>query len=416
MKNVLYISRAGLPISASGVRIEAIGDLLISLGYRIHFICEKRVDKHVQNSGFSEISVTEFSQYKSLYLNRNEVHYLNNKCIYSYLHMHNGSKVNSVKDILEIYTAKRAFKRIKLISKKEKPQLIILYNDVYGLTKRLIPYCKKNGIILIADVTEWYEKRKGCTLAEYMVVYLTDKRILKLDKKLDGVISISPYFNKYYTDNGVNSILIPPLMKINKNSKKKLHETKINERDVIRFVYAGTPGGKDIIIPFVNAVIRANQKQKRFHIDLIGFTSDYLQKAGCFNAEIKNGIYTYGYLPHDETKKIIENSDFGFLFRYNKRYAKAGFSTKFSECMSLGIAMVCNNIGGTDLFIENGVDGYILDDISDSTLNNFLENLGNKKRAEIERIKENAQKKASKLFDIELYREPLKIFLKEVGL
>lgn len=214
MKSVLYISRAGLPIDATGVRIAAVGRILAKLEYNVHYVCERRVDAQIESSDFKKLTMGEADKIQDVYLSKKEEHYFSSGFVYSYLPAHSGKKKDAVMDTIEIYRARHAFMRVTEIAEKEHTDIIILYNDVYGLTKRLLPYCRKNGITLLADVTEWYEKKKSGSFAEKMVVDLTDKRIRKLDRNLDGIFSISPYFRDYYERLGVKTILVPPLMDI----------------------------------------------------------------------------------------------------------------------------------------------------------------------------------------------------------
>lgn len=55
MKKIHYVSRAGLPIDAAGVRTLYIGDLLERAGYGLHYLADRRVGKNEQNSGYGQI-------------------------------------------------------------------------------------------------------------------------------------------------------------------------------------------------------------------------------------------------------------------------------------------------------------------------------------------------------------------------
>ena len=107
----------------------------------------------------------------------------------------------------------------------------------------------------------------------------------------------------------------------------------------------------------------------------------------------------------------MKNADFSFLFRYNKRYAKAGFSTKFVECMSFGVPMICNRIGGTDSIIEDNVDGFVLENIDDGNLDIFLKKLYLLDKRKILNMKKAAFAKAQKMFTPENHKNDLKEFL-----
>lgn len=406
MRNVLYISRAGLPMDATGLRIFSIGSLLEKMKYHVHYVCERHIDTAIKNAGYEKIENID----ETCYLPDEETHFRIGKKVYSYLSESAGGKFNALREMAELCTASRSFERVKQFCEYEKPEIIILYNDIWALTSRLIPYCQKNHITLLADVTEWYEKKKGGKIAERLIVYLTDKRIRFLDKKLDGIIAISPYFYDYYKSQGVKCVLIPPLMDIGNDTVTIDPKTD----DVIRFVYAGSPGSKDILIPFVRSIMKANTEAIKFQLDLVGIDEKYLAQNGCPKSSASVGVFAHGRLPHSEAIRIVKNADFGILFRHNKRYAKAGFSTKFAECMSLGVAMVCNRIGGTDQFVSDGVDGFILEEANEQAFDSFLQKLLGKDGTEIASLKANAYLKAAKIFNVNSYETMLGDFLAEV--
>lgn len=400
---VLYVARAGLPIDATGLRIAQIGKLFRNEGYVVHYLCDRHIDGSEKKNGYYPLKNNQYPTMCSV----DEVHFKYDGCIYSYLPQFSGNKIDVIKDVINLYTAKSIFNRICRAVEAKKPAYIVLYNETASLAKRLIPYCHKHGIKLLGDVTEWYETRDNATLAENFVIKSTDKRITKYDMKMDGIIAISPYFYDYYKKSGVNTILIPPLM--TPVDKTELPQRAQDER--IRFIYAGSAGSKDIILPFLEAIIRANKKEQRFRFDLVGIDFDYLKKIGCSDASAEFGVYAHGRLPHKETENMVKQADFGVLLRHDKRYAKAGFSTKFAECMSLGVGMVCNKIGGTDLFVEDGVDGFLLESIDDAQLDNFLYSLSKMSRKNIQQMKRKALDKAYRHFTAEAYMDAFREFL-----
>lgn len=392
MSRVLYISNAGLPIDAAGIRIEQIGTLLEILNCQVHYICNRRIGLTEKDSGYKMISSMD-----GLELNSNEIHFSSGNKIYSYLLPFRGGKINSLREFIEIITAKRAFKRVKRYCEQEKAKIIILYNDTYGLTKKLIRYCNKKEIKLIADVSEWYEKNSNASIARRIVIWLSDKRIKKLDHKLDGIIAISQYFEAYYRNRGVRCVWIPPLMKI----PKEIIPSKYNyntKKSIINIIYAGFPGNKDILFPFVEAVIEKNMIDERLRFDILGIDKDYLINNGIQDAE-KYGVHAHGRMSHEETLNYIKKADFGILFRRNERYAKAGFSTKFAECMSFGVPMICNRVGGADSLIVNMKNGLLIESIEKKELHELLERVIQMTPNQIKSLKEAAYLDAKKYFD-----------------
>lgn len=407
MSKILYISRAGVPIDATGIRIEQIGNIYESLGYQIHYICNRRLDNDVKKAGYEELEGRNLTEP----LDKNEHHFRIGNKIYSYLSEFQGGRINALKEIAEIVSASKAYRRIIHYCELEKPDAIILYNDVYALTKKLTKYCKRNNIRLFADVTEWYEKRKSATLAEKIVISLSNYRIEKLDCHLDGIITISHFFEEYYKKKKVRCIWVPPLMKI--DMTETVQKYNYGEKTgIINFIYAGSPGSKDILLPFIYALMEVNKDELHCRLDIVGIDDSYFEKQGFFELN-RYGINAHGRLSHDATLEYVKHADFGILFRNNQRYAKAGFSTKFAECMSLGVPMICNKVGGTDTLIDSWKNGILIADYQKETLIDLLNKIIRTDIAEIIKMKVKAKQDASKYFSGEQYKKQLSELLRE---
>ncbi|MBE6681301.1 MAG: glycosyltransferase family 4 protein [Ruminococcaceae bacterium] len=395
MRNILYISRAGLPISAAGLRIFNIGTILENLGFDVHYLANRRITNKELDSTYEKLDSKD-----STFLDNSEHHFRIDNKIYSYLPKQKNGKIASIKEMLELVSSQKAYKRVVSYCEKEKPYAVFLYNESYELTKKLIGYCKKNNIKLFADVTEWYEMDKNKNFAEKFVVHSTEKRITKLDHTLDGIIAISNYFEDYYKSKGANVVRIPPLMEIEKDLEIEKHEY-YEDKSVLNFVYAGSPGGKDILIPFVKALQTVNKDGIKARLDVVGIDEKYFDRFEDVDKNLKEtGVVAHGRLSHEETLNVVKRADFGILFRHNKRYAKAGFSTKLAECMSVGVPMMCNKIGGSDLCIEHMLNGVLTETTRVDELVNVIETLMKMSKKELLDIKNNAYKYGLESFDI----------------
>lgn len=403
MRNILYISRAGLPISAAGLRTFNIGTILENLGFDIHYLANRRITNKELDSTYEKLDSKD-----STFLDDSEYHFRIDNKVYSYLPKQKKGKIASIKEILELVSSKKAYKRVVSYCEKEKPYAVFLYNESYELTKKLIGYCKKNNIKLFADVTEWYEMDKNKNFAEKFVVRSTEKRITKLDHTLDGIIAISNYFEDYYNSKGANVVRIPPLMEIDKGLEISKHEY-YEGKSVLNFVYAGSPGGKDILIPFVQALQFVNKDGIRARLDVVGIDEKYFDRFEDVDNNLKEtGVVAHGRLSHEETLNVVKRADFGILFRHNKRYAKAGFSTKLAECMSVGVPMVCNRIGGCDLCINHFENGVLTDTADVEELKNTLENLLRMSVDDVVEMKKKAYSYAFNAFSVEKYEAVIK--------
>ena len=382
MSRILYISRAGLPIDAAGIRTFHIGTLLESLGFEVHYLANRRITNKELDGEYEKLSPVD----RDL-LEATEHHFKIGEKIYSYLPKQKSGKLSATKEI-------------------QHPSVLCFV--LILLAKKLLVYCKKNNIRLFADVTEWYEMDKNKNFAEKFVVRSTEKRITKLDHRFDGIIAISDFFEDYYKSKGANVVRIPPLMEIEKDLEIEKHEY-YEDKSVLNFVYAGSPGGKDILIPFVKALQSVNKDGIRARLDVVGIDEKYFDKFDDVDKNFKEtGVVAHGRLSHEETLSVVKKADFGILFRHNKRYAKAGFSTKLAECMSVGVPMVCNKIGGCDLCIEHKVNGVLTETSEEKELSNALKTLISISADNILVIRKNAYEYALENFSIGKYKTVIK--------
>lgn len=386
MRRILYVGRTGIPVSASGIRIYNIAKVLRKIGYDVNIICDR--PDHVSGEVIKKFD--GFSYYYNSCSGQNKV-------------------LQSINNIYELLSARKIYYRVKGFCEEKKPYAIILYNDVYSLTKRLTKYCKKNDIKLIADVTEWYEKRNSRYIGDKIVPYLTDKRIKTLDRKVNNIISISPYFHRYYLSLGCNSIFVPPIFEVPKDLViKKYH---YYSEYVLNLVYAGFPGSKDILLPILDAISILNKNKIKFRLDLIGISDKYLKLNWKDLNYEKLAIIAHGRLNHETTLQIVRRADFSILLRHDKRYAKAGFSTKFAECMSHGVPMICNRVGGADAIIDSMFNGVVIGSSDVDALLSALNNLLKMDEAQVNKIKINAYAKAMTVFNCANYENALYEFL-----
>lgn len=368
---VIYIGRFGYPTSAAGIRVSEIADQLILDGFDVEMICcTSQPTDNVPDDACGKK--------------------------YVFVYKKHGNKLRVISQLMEIIFGFKAYKRIKTEIKKEKPSTVVLYNDAFMLTKRLIPYCRKRGIRIVGDVTEWYEIPNLKNANEWIIPFLTDKRIRRLDCNLDSVISISPYLRNYYQGIDVETAFVPPLVKLKDMCRP--NETS----EIIRLVYAGSPGEKDILLPVLKAVACANKFSIRIRLDIYGDIHD--EMSGVENS----GIRFLGRVKHETIIEALKYADFSILIRRNMRYSKAGFSTKLVECMSHGVAMICNSVGGADTMISDGIDGIIIGDISEESLLNVMNILLSMGAENVFRMRMNAYEKARRLFAAEQYGKTLR--------
>lgn len=385
IKNLIYVGgNIGINDTAMGIHAKNLASLFTLLGYNISFIC--------QNTPSEEKKFINEEKYNYYYTKR-------------YIKF---PKIKIIEDIIEEFIGIKLFLLFKKIIKEKKPEIVVFYGT--SCEKKIINYCKRKKIPIYIDETDWFEldDREGFFLTKYYRNYRENYNIEKLNFRANGVIAISKYFFKYYEEKGQHCIWIPPIFKIESFKEKQIKKP-------IKLIYAGSlAGNKDIIDPVIRLLLfKINLNRIYFHLDLIGISElDLNRKFGEFNWKSK-GIYAWGRLTHNETLNKIKQADFSILLRQNKRYAKAGFSTKFAESLTQSVPIICTEIGGSDCLIKNFNNGILVKDNTEKTIEEVLNQILNLPFLEIEDMRRKAYKTALEKLDYRVYKNSLKQFIEE---
>ena len=249
---------------------------------------------------------------------------------------------------------------VDVLEKEKNFTSIIFYNFPAVAMKHLMRYCRNRGIKCAADVTEWYSS-KGKGLAFFVLKGLdTWLRMRIFHKQMDGLIVISKYLASYYNHHK-NVVLIPPL--VDKSEEKWIGLPQKTNDDVLKLVYAGSPGLKDRI----DVLIAALKSVKRsYHLDVIGISKEeYLNRVPEDKdfLEHNDNIVFNGRLPHMQTLKYVSVADFSCFFREDDRLTKAGFPTKFVEAISCGTPVLTNKTSNLEDYCGNEQNAVLLDTI-----------------------------------------------------
>jgi glycosyltransferase involved in cell wall biosynthesis len=383
---IIYIGGFELPDkNAAAHRVIANAKILKSLGYSIIFI---GVDKNLKNNDnfFSTKYVFEgFDIYSVKY----------------------PSKINEWLDFLG---------SIKFIKKLEgnKPKAIIAYNYPGFALLKLNNYCKKKGIKLIGDCSEWYEP-KGNLIFRIIKSLDVFIRMKIVQPKMDGLIVISDYLESYYKKKKLPILNIPPLVDLNMN-KWKIQKEMPNS--LLHLVYAGSPGigNKDRLDKIICILSEIKQKSLLdFKLNIIGLSKEqYLYIFGHqkfpFNGD--DFLSFKGRLSHLETLIQVSNAHFFIFIRDNNLVNTAGFPTKFVESISAGTPVLTNSSSNIKSYLKESKNGFLLDTFDENKLKEQLFKILQKDHSEILEMKNFC--KHSGLFDVSKFTKKFDTFLNSV--
>lgn len=392
MKKILYIGQIAIEGSASCTHVRNRARFFNNIGYEVYGLSE------CPKNECDKVEDTDFLKY--VYMKP----------------FHGKGKVRGAgwiaDQFLGIHTYNEIIRALKFIS----PDIIILYElNSIVVEERIRAYCKKHNIRLIIEVTEWMEVENRKEIATRGIVWQKDIQKRYIDKRCGNIIAISEFLYEHYRNQGCNVIKLPPLVYDFADKDQIFRDRDVVKLHQVKLVFAGTTDFKDYLEPMLKAIRKINNNEIKIIFDVVGPSPDAIESMLECSSPTQYGINCYGRLSHENTLSIVRKADFSVLMRENKRYAKAGVSTKFVEAMSLAVPSICTAVGGTDAFVSDGVDGILIKDNSVHEVLDKLVQIVNMDSSKILQMKLNALNTAKQVFSEGQYYNVAKCFLEGKG-
>ena len=389
MKKILYVGQIAIEGSASCTHVQNRARFFTNIGYNVYGLSECPKDKN------DKANNTNFIKY-----------------IYMKPFPGKG-KIRGACWVADQFLGFHTYNAIIKAVKDILPDIIILYElNSIVVEERIRRYCERHNIRLIIEVTEWMEVENRKEIVTRGIVWQKDIQKRYIDKRCGNIIAISEFLCEHYRRQGCNVIKLPPIVYNFAENNQVLRDKNTVNLQQVRLVFAGTTDFKDYLEPLLKAIRKINNNDVKVIFDVVGPSADSIKKMIKCDNPVQYGINCHGRLSHENTLSIVKKADFSVLMRENKRYAKAGVSTKFVEAMSLAVPSICTAVGGTDAFVSDGVDGFLIKDNSVYEILGKLELIVNMDSSEILQMKLNALNKAKHVFSEDQYFEVTKLFLK----
>lgn len=313
---------------------------------------------------------------------------------------------NSKEWLKRVVSASR-FKNI--ISKYEDVAAVIYYDPSALPLLSLKGFCKNKNITLFSDCTEWHDTKHLKGIKRIVKAFDINSTLKYAQKKIDGVIVISSYWDKIYKNQ--NTLTLLPLIDL-KDSK---WQNNFKEPNVLSFAYAGTPGyTKDRLNTILEALYEFRDTTFRF--DIVGVTKDDYLKMYPEHSTIISGmsdkVSFHGRKPHQETLDFVKKVDFSFLIRSSTRKNNAGFPTKFGESIACGTPVIASHFSDVAPIVEEHKLGVLVKDSETESIKQGLKKVFAMHRSEIRQFKERCLD--CTLFDYRTYSEELGHFIEGI--
>ncbi len=248
------------------------------------------------------------------------------------------AKKNAIKRLISFLF--RGWRTFNWLIKREKYDGIILYNPPLFFSIFMLLYCKFKGIKLILDSTEWYESEHligGYYGLASIENYLRMNCAYPLFK---NAIVISNFLAKHFEKSNIKNIIT--ILPISESFEARRHVSSVNTK----LVYIGNLGKKDKLDSICDFLIHS---EKNITLDIAGidetdFFITYPHLLQHKN-ELGNLIQFHGRINSERVRDLYLQADFSVFFREKKRYALAGFPTKFIESICYSVPVITNPIG-----------------------------------------------------------------------
>ena len=325
-----------------------------------------------------------------------------------------------------LYPAVLFWKILREIKKVCSIDSVIMYGTLgtSGYNMAVIRACKRQGIRLICDKVDLFDEPHRNNLLRYWLkkhdLYVMEHRILP---GCDKWIAVSDYLRRRMPD-PENTLLVPPLATEVRKSvvSDRNQPTTIAYASVISEKNIPVSDWKDRIDAIIDVFYELQQKRgiDGFKVRLIGFTSDQLlgQFPEALRSEYQKKLQMLGRRiefcgpqSNTEAQKLISESDFTILLRDSKTCTNAGFPTKVSESLSLGVPVIANATSDIAMYVKDMVNGCIVPDPHDiEGITDRMEALVALTREQKDAMRENAasQQQFCYLNYVERFRDFLK--------
>lgn len=254
----------------------------------------------------------------------------------------------------------------EIIVKEDLEADLIIY---YGSSARyLCPLRKlasKRDIKLVVDLVEWYEP-SHLLGGRYGPIALDVTLGLRyFIPKCDGLIAISSLLETHYLAKKMLVVKIPQIVDVQEQKWSPTDYESFSPQS-LNLVYAGIPGQKDLLSIAILGIKYLSKNNFNVKLHLFGPSKtdiEVLMKDEKGNVgDLHQNLVYHGRINQSDLPKYIVRGDYSILLRPNKRYANAGFATKFVESFAVGLPVIANITSDMGLYLKDSKNGFIVNE------------------------------------------------------
>ncbi|GAA5444410.1 hypothetical protein Misp06_02596 [Microbulbifer sp. NBRC 101763] len=296
---------------------------------------------------------------------------------------------------------------------------VICYNYPALAQGQIKLICKRTGIKIIADATEWYDAGAGNFTRQVIKFLDTSVRMNFIHRLADGIFTTSKYLTDFYVSKGKTVVELPTLFDVSRFPSPPHRGCSFRKK----FIYVGSPFDvdrvnkernnlKERLDVCVEIFHKLYSEGEDFYFEIYGIElEDYLRVFPEHSAKLLDMAKCTVFKGRQSNRLVLQRiaeSDFSIFFRDETRVTLAGFPSKLAESITCGTPVISNKMICLDRYSDS--DGLFLADRGDEL--SLIKRLMSLSASEVNTIKQQAY--FSRTFDYGNYLDMVSEFITEV--
>ena len=253
------------------------------------------------------------------------------------------------------------------------------YDVIYCATsdlrviKRLLPFARNNNKVIVHERTEYPDVFMPSECAKM-------KEYCKYVAKFDNIFTISTYIKKFFANRGVENdkLQVYPMI-VDPHRFDGIEKQNIGYRYI---AYCGNlQNSKDGVSDLIEAYGASKYAKEIFKLVLIGKKPSEeemsIYKAAIDKHKLSDKVVFTGQVQYYDMPQMLKNADVLALCRPNNHQAEGGFPTKLGEYLSTGNPVLVTNVGDMELYIKDGINGFVSEPNNIEMFRNKLDFIAN---------------------------------------
>lgn len=244
---------------------------------------------------------------------------------------------------------------------------VVCYNYPALAQRAIAALAREWGAAILADCTEWYASRPWTSAANIVKNLDVPLRMYWVNRRVDGIITTSPFMSGFYRSTGLPIIEIPTLME---QQVEPLAVGQLATPLPLLAVASGFSDGAraetihDRIDWIIELLGCAAERGARFSLRIVGADREhYLALFPQHRALIEglgDSIAFLGRQRRSEVLRLLRSSAFAFVLRHESRVTLAGFPSKYSEAITYGTPCIINALPSVRPYHAEGKTGLTI--------------------------------------------------------